>query len=77
MIRLSLNNNNERPQFNTGMIASGMTKTFVCTKCKRAFSIEGGNDGSKPVAHGVTCPNCKEPNEVEWPMNMGFTVNPF
>lgn len=53
-----------------------MSKIVVCTKCKKSFTVDGPNDGSRQIAQGVTCPHCKEPNEVDWPMNMGFEATP-
>ncbi len=51
-----------------------MENTVVCTKCKKSFKVSGRGDGSKPVAQGVTCPYCKEPNEVIWPMGAGWEI---
>ena len=51
-----------------------MEKIIECTKCHARIRIFGPVDRSKEVSHGVTCPNCKEPNEVVWPMNCGWKV---
>ena len=51
-----------------------MTKTVCCTKCKMKFKVAGDTDRSKEVPQGVTCPYCREPNDVMWPMNCGWKI---
>jgi DNA-directed RNA polymerase subunit RPC12/RpoP len=48
-----------------------MEKPMVCTNqsCRKAFKAVGYTDGSTEHPHGIRCPHCGEPNEVEWPMN--------
>jgi hypothetical protein len=53
-----------------------MEKKVTCTKCKRAFVVKGKTGGSKEVAQKATCLYCKEPNDVMWPMNDGYSVEP-
>ncbi len=51
-----------------------MEKTVVCTKCKKSFKVSGIGGQSKEVPQGVTCPYCREPNEVMWPMAAGWEI---
>jgi phage FluMu protein Com len=51
-----------------------MVKTVRCTKCKKAFEVTGERGNMREVEQGVTCPYCQEPNEVHWPVDMGFFV---
>jgi len=53
-----------------------MKKTVICTKCRVPFTLEGPKGRSKLVVQGVTCPFCKEPNEVDWSMGSVWTKTP-
>jgi DNA-directed RNA polymerase subunit RPC12/RpoP len=48
----------------------GMERAVQCRECGNWFKISGAWDDSAQVLHKVTCPNCAEPNEVSWPMNV-------
>ena len=47
-----------------------MEKPVECKTCGRWFRASGECDNTKQVPHTVTCPNCGETNEVDWPMNL-------
>jgi DNA-directed RNA polymerase subunit RPC12/RpoP len=49
-------------------------KRISCAKCGELIVLTGSSDGSKEVPHGVTCPTCGHPNEVMWPMNIGWKI---
>ena len=51
-----------------------MEKKVTCTKCKKTFVVRGNAGGSKEVPQQATCPYCKEPNDVMWPMNDSYVV---
>jgi DNA-directed RNA polymerase subunit RPC12/RpoP len=51
-----------------------MKKNVICTKCRKTFTVHGNRGSMREVDQPVTCPYCGEPNEVLWPMDMGFTV---
>jgi len=51
-----------------------MEKQVRCTKCGKLFVLTGERGTSKEVLQGVTCPICGHPNEVSWPMDMGWKV---
>lgn len=53
-----------------------MEKFINCTKCHSRIRIFGLVDRSKEVSQPVTCPKCKEPIEVDWPMGSGYKVEP-
>jgi hypothetical protein len=45
-----------------------MTKTVICSNCRRAFRVEGSAGVVREVAVDVTWPyiGCGAPNEVHW-----------
>jgi phage FluMu protein Com len=52
-----------------------MEKQINCTACGRGLKISGPAQGTKEVMQPVTCPACKTPNEVSWPIASGvYTV---
>ena len=51
-----------------------MTKTINCSRCGRCIKVEGISEGSKLVSQEVTCPYCRTPNQVDWPMGAGYKV---
>src|SRR2546425_7657977 len=54
---------------------SPMEKQINCTACGRSLKVNGPVQGTKEVMHPVTCPACKTPNEVSWPISSGvYTV---
>jgi phage FluMu protein Com len=50
-----------------------MEKQVTCKVCNKRFTISGPvpTGHVKEVAQTWTCPNCKLPNEVSWPMDSG------
>ena len=52
------------------MYYDAMEKPVRCSKCESWLRVSGEWDSTREVSHTVTCPNCGEQNEVEWPMNM-------
>ena len=51
-----------------------MEKRLSVTTCKKSFKVSGIGGPSKPVTQRVTCPYCKEPNEVICPMDAGWEI---
>ena len=47
----------------------GMEKPVECKACRRWFRVAGERDKAEK-SRTINCPNCGEPNEVYWPMNM-------
>jgi len=45
-------------------------KPVRCSKCESWFRVSGEWDNTREVPHTVTCPNCGEANEIEWPVNL-------
>jgi phage FluMu protein Com len=53
-----------------------MEKIITCTKCQKTFKVSGPHSSMKEVPQGVTCPFCRDANELMWPMDTGFTTIP-
>jgi hypothetical protein len=53
-----------------------MKKSIHCTNCNRRINIEGPADNTSEVEQNVTCPHCKHPNEVLWPIGASYIVTP-
>ena len=51
-----------------------MEKMARCPKCQKMFIVEGRHSKAKQVSQRVTCPYCKEPNEVDWPEDASFST---
>ena len=51
-----------------------MMKTVQCTKCAKDFALEGPNATSDQVPRMVSCPYCKELNQVLWPQGAGLRI---
>ncbi len=54
-----------------------MDKIVTCTRCQKPFKAVGSHSQMKEVSHRLTCPNCGEPNDVMWPMDMSVTAKPI
>ncbi len=48
-----------------------MEKIINCTACGKAIKVSGPVQGMKKTTQNVTCPACKAPNEVSWPISSG------
>jgi hypothetical protein len=53
-----------------------MEKIITCTSCRKTFTVSGPFSSAKEAPQAVTCPFCREANEVKWPMGTGFTTIP-
>jgi DNA-directed RNA polymerase subunit RPC12/RpoP len=51
-----------------------MMKPIQCAKCGKEFAVEGGNSNADQVPRTINCPYCKEPNQVLWPVGMGYRI---
>lgn len=51
-----------------------MEKPVECKTCRRWFRVTGEWNNAKETPHTVNCPNCGEPNEVNWPQNIEVTA---
>ena len=52
-----------------------MEKQINCTQCGVRIVVIGEPSTSRQVMQGLTCPKCGHPNEVSWPMDMGWKVS--
>ena len=52
-----------------------MKTTVICYGCGTPITISGSH-GTKEVSQPLPCPACGHPNEVLWPMDQGWTVEP-
>jgi RNase P subunit RPR2 len=50
-----------------------MESRTVCKKCGKTIIVSGPGTNGKMVYEVVTCKDCGEPNEIEWPMGAGWT----
>jgi DNA-directed RNA polymerase subunit RPC12/RpoP len=51
-----------------------MEKQTHCAKCGILIVVTGPSSTSREVMQSLTCPACGHPNEVSWPMDMGWKV---
>src|SRR5690348_9814957 len=67
---------NRHHSANIGLVAPGnqlgqegmMERVFRCAGCHTLLYLRGETDSSKEIHHDVTCPACREVNDVLWPI---------
>ena len=51
-----------------------MRTRFRCKKCGTSLMVEGPATGGKVIMRPVTCPECQEVRDIQWPAGGGYKV---